>query len=203
MKGLLIKDICVLSKQMKAFLLLTLVFAVTQQTITQGFGLMYFSSLAVTAIAYDEQVSWNRYAAMMPYRTRDLVLSKYVLGIAGCFGVFILEIAAAAVYCFAKGQPADMLAEKVQMIVVFFCTALILMSVNLPLVFRLGAEKGRYVWIFVTLGVAAVVVASVEKLPGLWSLKPSVYPLAAAAAAVIFLAGSVVLSLKAYRAKYC
>lgn len=37
MKGLLIKDICVLSKQMKAFLVLTLVFAVVQQTFHAGF----------------------------------------------------------------------------------------------------------------------------------------------------------------------
>ena len=59
MKGLLIKDVCVLSKQMKAFLMLTLVFAVVQQTFMQGFGLMYFSLLPVTSLAYDEQVRWN------------------------------------------------------------------------------------------------------------------------------------------------
>lgn len=203
MKGLLIKDICVLLKQMKVFLALMLVFAVVQQTYTQGFGLMYFSSLTVTAIAYDEQVRWDTYAAMMPYRTKDLVLSKYVLGIAGCFAIFILEIAAAAVYGSVKGEPVELLVEKVQMIVIFFCIALILMSVNLPLVFRLGAEKGRYVWIFVTMGVALAVVASVEKLPELWSLNPSVYPAAAAAAAIVLLILSIGISMKAYRAKYC
>lgn len=203
MKGLLIKDIYVLSKQMKAFLVLTLVFAVVQQTVTQGFGLMYLSSLPVTALAYDEQVKWNSYAAMMPYRTRNMVLSKYALGAVGCFCIFLIELAAAAVYGMATGQSTELLMQKVQMILLFFCIAMILMSINLPLVLRLGVEKGRYLWMFITISIGVLIVSSVENLPELWQLNPVFYPLAAGVAAAVSLVVSIGIALKVYRSKYC
>ena len=203
MKGLLIKDICVLSKQMKAFLVLTLVFAVVQQTFTQGFGLMYFSLLPVTSLAYDEQVRWNSYAAMMPYRTKDMVLSKYALGVGGCFCVFLIEIAAAAVYGMVTDQSTELLMQKVQMILIFFCVAIIMMSINLPMVLRLGVEKGRYLWIFIMVSIGVFVVGSVENLPKLWQLNPAFYPLAAGGAAAVSLIVSIGIALEVYRSKYC
>ena len=80
MKGLFIKDVYTLTKQLKLFLVLLLVFALWPGGGMVTFAVIYARLLPMTAMAYDEQSKWNQLAAMMPYTTFQLVFSKYVLG---------------------------------------------------------------------------------------------------------------------------
>ena len=80
MKALIIKDTYVIWRQMKYFLILILIFSALPSGFNNAFAVIYTSMLPYTALAYDERSKWDQLAAMMPYSTRDAVLSKYVFG---------------------------------------------------------------------------------------------------------------------------
>ena len=80
MSALIRKDFYVLWKQMRFFLLLVIVFSVIGSEFYTIFAVVWASMLPYTALAYDERSHWDQLAAMMPYSTRNMVLSKYVLG---------------------------------------------------------------------------------------------------------------------------
>lgn len=91
MKGLLIKDSYILMREAKVFLLIVVMFCIIRNGFTQGFAIMYASMLPFTALSYDEQAKWDYLAEMMPYRRRDLVLSKYIIGILATLIVGVLQ----------------------------------------------------------------------------------------------------------------
>ena len=80
MKGLLLKDLYVLTAQMRFFLVLILLFAVIPSYSMSGFAIIYAAMLPYTSIAYDERSKWDQLAGMMPYSIRQVVLSKFMLG---------------------------------------------------------------------------------------------------------------------------
>lgn len=67
MKGLFIKDLYTLAKQMKIFLLMIVVFAVVPNGSMAGFAIVYSAMLPMTSLAYDERSHWDELAATMPY----------------------------------------------------------------------------------------------------------------------------------------
>ncbi|MEG0372022.1 MAG: ABC-2 transporter permease [Clostridium sp.] len=80
MSGLLIKDILVITKQLKIFLIIIPVMAITGGGSMDMLAILMSSVLPMTAIAYDERSKWNQIAVMMPYSRKDMVISKYLLG---------------------------------------------------------------------------------------------------------------------------
>ena len=96
MKALIQKDVYVLWKQMRIFLLVMLVIMVGNGSFGSVFVVLWCSMLPYTALAYDERCKWDQMAAMMPYSPRDLVLSKYVLGwlCAGAASAIVLAVQA-------------------------------------------------------------------------------------------------------------
>ena len=163
MKALLYKDLCVLWKQMKFMIFMVAIFCLMPDT---GFSLnTFFVAYAgliipVTLFAYDERAKWDSLAAMMPYSTRDLVLSRYIFGWLST--VF-------AVLCYLAGQllfpgghkPAG---ESALVLVITLAMTLVVQAVYFPILFRLGAEKGRLVMLVVIVGIMAVVSLAVNVL---------------------------------------
>ena len=94
MKGLLLKDLYTLGKQMKIFLVLLVAFALIPGYSISAFAVMYAAMLPMTALAYDERSKWDTLAAMMPYSTGALVLSKYLLGYFLAFCAALIALAA-------------------------------------------------------------------------------------------------------------
>ena len=82
MKALLKKDIFVLIRQMRMFLVMIVVFSVLPGMNMSIFAIVYCGMLPYTAMAYDERSKWTQLAAMMPYTPGHIVLSKYA-GLAG------------------------------------------------------------------------------------------------------------------------
>lgn len=80
MSALLMKDFYLLWKQLKAFLVIILVFSAIPGGYNTVFAVAYAAMLPYSCIAYDERSKWDQLAAMMPYSTRQLVLSRYALG---------------------------------------------------------------------------------------------------------------------------
>ena len=154
MKGLVWKDIYTLLKQTKFILLLMVLFACLPGYSMSAFAIFYGAMLPITALAYDERSKWDELAAMMPYSVKEIVGSKYVLGLLLVGSISALSIAARIVTGIIKATPFD--AEGIMSTVSLACLSLVLLMVDLPLMFRLGVEKGRIIYILLTcVGVVA------------------------------------------------
>lgn len=143
MIGLMKKDLFVADKSGRLLLILALVFSVLPNMGAFGntYAMMMAIMMPLNSIAYDEKCKWDRYAAMLPYTTGQLVWSKYLLSylytILGggiiVLGTFLRGMATGSAEWQEAAETACMLA-----IVMMVITA-----VGLPLLYRFGSEKGR------------------------------------------------------------
>ena len=204
MKGLIQKDVYVLWKQMKIFLLVMLVIMVGNGSFGSVFVVLWSSMLPYTALAYDERCKWDQMAAMMPYSPRDLVLSKYVLGwlCAGAAGAVVLAVQAVIRVLhlpMATGSPLAVL--------ISFCASASVLAVTLPVMIRFSVERGRMVMflvIFLVCGAAGAlgtISISVDQtaggIQGLFGFFMLILPVAA----VVLTAVSIPLSMRLYAAR--
>lgn len=150
MKGLLIKDRKTLLKQMKVMLAITALLACVPSTYMSAFALFYAAMLPITALAYDERAKWDELAAMMPYTSQSIVGSKYALGLLLIGSISLLSAASQVVVSVVQHVPLN--TETLISIPLVACGALLMMLIDLPLMFRLGVEKGRIIYILLTCG---------------------------------------------------
>lgn len=150
MRGLLIKDWKTLLKQMKVMLVIVVVFACIPGTYMAAFALFYAAMLPITALAYDERAKWDELATMMPYTAKSIVGSKYVLGLTLIGSISLLSAASQVVVSVVQHVPLN--TETLISIPLVACGALLMMLIDLPLMFRLGVEKGRIIYILLTCG---------------------------------------------------
>ena len=190
MKGLLLKDLYVLTRQMRLFMAAILLLCVVNEQLAT-FAIMYAAMLPYTALAYDEHCRWHQLAAMMPCRPRDIVLSKYLIGwlLMGSFAAFSLVMNA------ILGRLGSDL--HISAIISALSLACICLAILLPVMFRFGVEKGRmsmiliFVMIFTFIGSSSEF--SVTALPMMRALHGLL-----AAAAVVISAVSVPLATRFY-----
>ena len=191
MKGLLLKDLYVLLRQMRLFMLAILLLCVVNEQLVT-FAVMYAAMLPYTALAYDEQSRWNQLAAMTPCRPLDIVLSKYLLG-------WLLMAAAAAFSLVMNGLLGRLGSElRVSTVVSALSLACICLAVLLPVMFRFGVEKGRMGFILIFVAIFSFIGSSSQfetlALPVLEAM-----PIVLAAAAAVISAASVPLAAKLYQ----
>lgn len=162
MKALIIKDTYVIWRQMKYFLILILIFSALPSGFNNAFAVIYTSMLPYTALAYDERSKWDQLAAMMPYSTRDVVLGKYVFG--------WLCIGAAAVLSGLLQMALSLVVDRVFLpgvMVLSVLGAVCILAISLPLMFRMGVEKGRlamFLVIFLVCGAAGAIAHIAESV---------------------------------------
>ena len=191
MKALLYKDVCVLYKQLKILLIALLAFCFMPGLSASVFALVYVIMLPITTLSYDERSKWSQLAAMMPYTSRQLVLSKYLLGYIGTAIVMVLT---AVARLFTGGDGGTSL-------LTLFLTpgvGALILAVLLPVMIRLGTEKGRLAYIL-TVGLLAGVSAGLEpgKLPAL-TASPAMVLAVAYGAVVLLSMLSIRLSIRFY-----
>ncbi len=145
MKGLLIKDFYTLTKQLKIFLVIIVLFTFMQGSSAYSFAILYSAMLPITALAYDERSKWDKLAAMMPYSTSTLVLGKYLLGYICVAAAAILSIIIKVVLSLytKKPFPIEIFVEMLPVV----CFASMLQAFNLPFMFKMGVEKGRLIFL--------------------------------------------------------
>lgn len=198
MRALIQKDFYVLWKQMRVFVLLMLVFVLTQGAFGSVFIVIWCAMLPYTALAYDERCKWDQLAAMMPYSVRDLVLSKYVLGWLCAGGASLLALA----------TQLTLKNGDVRVVLVSLSVSVIVLAVTLPLMLRFGVERGRmgmFLIIFLVCGAAGALttITGPGDAPGSGSLTAllSMAAVLAPAAAAALTAVSIPLSLRLYAAR--
>ncbi len=153
MQGLIVKDLLNIKKQLMyylVFIALYLVLAINAG-MADFFGTMVSilcAMLPITALAYDERAKWDRYALAMPVSRRDIVWSKYLLGLMFCAGAFVVNV----IFQFVAGDGGPFVKP-----VLYVAAGLFFLAVLLPLMFRFGVERGRILMILVAMLPAAAI----------------------------------------------
>lgn len=144
MKSLLLKDFYVITKQLKIFLIIIPVIALTTGEAMSTFSILLGAVLPMTAIAYDERSKWNELAAMMPYSKFDLIFSKYLLGYLCMFGAALLVFIGQII---GKNNGIVAIDDDIKVLLFAVMGGLIFIAINTPILFKFGSEKGRFVFI--------------------------------------------------------
>ena len=146
MKGLLLKDWFVIWKQCRYLLFVPAVFLAVSALSddSQFFAIFAFLLSAMypmTVMGLDEQSKWERYALTMPFRRRDLVLSKYLLSFCSLFLYGVLYLLLVLLF---KHDPEAM-KVSVMLTSVGISIGILYSALAYPFLFKLGMEKGR-IW---------------------------------------------------------
>ena len=145
-RGLLLKDIFELSAQCRVQLVLTGVYLLLPLFIRgialfASVGMMLLAMMPVYALGYDERCRWERYALAMPVRKSDLFWSLFLLGV-----IAVALGAAVQVLVALLAGRGDLLSS----LAVTAPAAILYLLIVLPLMMKLGVEKGRFLLLLLT-----------------------------------------------------
>ena len=166
MKGLLLKDLYMAMKYCRAFLLIAVVFIAVSFVGNSNLFLIFYPCMLcgiipVTLLGYDERSGWLQYSETMPYTRGQIVSGKYLIGLFAQIAMLILTGIAQAVRMSNSG--AFDFNEYAVLMVLLITMSLIASSISLPLMFKLGVEKGRMAY-YIMIGVvctASVILSNI------------------------------------------
>ncbi|MDD2470492.1 MAG: ABC-2 transporter permease [Methanocorpusculum sp.] len=155
--GLMLKDLLNLRPMTKTLVVMFLIFGVIfipmGNVMTVYFLLMIFAALLpMTSLSMDDMAKWDRYALTMPVTRKDIVKSKYLLMVM-FFGIVIVIsgiIAAVSHYLMPETATPFWFIFLVGALGIFYGSLL------LPLLYKFGSEKARYL-MFVLMVVAGII----------------------------------------------
>ena len=145
MKGLLLKDVYMMASEVKYLILLAAIVLFLQNDWLFIFFILYASALPITSLAYDEQAKWKNLADMLPFTPQQLVGSKYLLGYILAGGATLVVLASKGI-----GQGGAWGAGHMMLAGVALCISIVIGAVQFPLMYGIGVEKGRLLFILCT-----------------------------------------------------
>ncbi len=182
MKGLIYKDLLIIKKHSGIFIALSLfyiIMGIMNESVSTfaGFVSIICATFPITTLSYDEKAYWDRYALTMPISRKNLVLSKYILGISLSFAAFALNV------IFQLILGTQTIQETLLTSGLFFAIGLIILDINLVIIFKYGVEKGRILMLGVLLAPTAIVMfvsklnkVTPQNLEQIFKLLPFIVP---------------------------
>ncbi|MFR1104322.1 MAG: ABC-2 transporter permease [Acutalibacteraceae bacterium] len=202
MKGLLLKDLYMMAKYCKAWVLILAVMmgasAFSERpTLFLMYPVMLAGLTAVTLIAYDERSGWTTLSRAMPYSKAQLVSVKYIVTL---LLLAMAAVLAAVVQLVRAGMGAANAGSMGGILGMLLSAGLAMPAVLLPLVFRFGVEKARILYgIVLGLAISCMVFVSmtVQDMPQL--VEDGAFAVRALPASAVLFALSWLLSIRLYR----
>lgn len=167
MKGLLLKDLYTVYSYKKQYTLIVgfmLIWAIFMKNVAfiSIYMLILGGMLVLSSMSTDEAVHFNRLALTMPISPATLVKSKYILLIITMGGGTILACIINAICLqFLNKWMSGFDWQGILLTALVF---IITYSITLPLIFKMGVEKARYVYIGVMLGLALLILGTASLL---------------------------------------
>lgn len=145
--GLMLKDVYQLWAKCRVQLVLTLLYLLLPLFVKgiglfASVGMMLLAMMPIYTLGYDERSRWEKYALAMPLKKSDLFLSRFLLGVVSV----ALGCAVQAVVALLTGR-----SELVSSLAVTAPAAIGYLLVTLPLMTKLGVEKGRFLLLILTM----------------------------------------------------
>ena len=165
MLGLIQKDIYQMIKYQRVLMLIVVIFAIASaKDIGNAFFTVYPAVIAglstVTLQSYDEQGGFHCFSATMPVSKKAVVGAKYLYGIAVVLMASVLETASYLIF-------GNSVLDAARNACFTSTSGLVCISIFLPFVFWLGAERGRTAYV-VAMGVfCALTLLLREQLSGI------------------------------------
>lgn len=199
MKGTFLKDIMNLKGQMLYYAFIVVFFfavGVVSGNIYFYAGVSIFCGVVapLSAISYDEKDNWDKFALASGVSRKSLALSRYALGLAIFVPVWAISFVFFAI-------PGFRTAENLYTVLAFGGLGLAVTDGVLPLVFKLGVEKARTVYVVLVVAVMALCAGAASFIGLTGGYAPLIGSLAALAVGIIGLPVSVFVSLSIYRHK--
>lgn len=167
MKGLLYKDLMMAVKYCRSILLVIAIFVAALlvepgDTFYLVYPVLFVGMIPMTLISYDERDKWNQFSGVLPVSRGMLVSVKYLAGL--LFQLAVLVLSGAAWFIGLCRTGSFTAAEYLSTLVILMSVSLLVPTILLPCIFKLGVEKGRmaYYAVIVLLGAAAGIVAYTE-----------------------------------------
>ncbi|MBQ3888048.1 MAG: ABC-2 transporter permease [Clostridia bacterium] len=107
------------------------------------FGVMTCMMISVfpqALMGEDEHIGWNRFCLTMPIKRSQYVSEKYLLTLA--FIVFFALLSSVGVIILMVKTTGFDIKDYLLVLSVILCVSLLMMSIDLPMVFRFGTKKG-------------------------------------------------------------
>ena len=144
MKGLLRKDLYMMGKYCRAYLLLVIVFLCVSVFGNDNLFFAFYPSLfsgmiPVSLLAYDERSRWMQYSGTLPYTKGQLVSGKYIIGLMTQIAVLIATGIAQAIRMKMNGTFQWDTFDALMLVI--FSMAAVVSSISLPFMFKLGWRK--------------------------------------------------------------
>ena len=161
MTGLILKDILVMRKTLRTYVLFLLFYAALAMmglfslSVVTAMVEVIMMMLPIGAFSYDEQAKWDKYAFTMPLSRRQIVSARYGFTLIMALGSAAFGLLACVVLSFI--DPTQLLAENLAAVLVALGIGLFIADVLLPLCWKLGPERARpYLYVVVFLPVLAL-----------------------------------------------
>lgn len=166
-KGLVIKDLLQLKKYKRSLIMYLVIFsfiAMNQESeIRYMLGTMitlFFGMFSIASFSYDEMSKADRYILTLPITRKDVVLSKYILVIGSTvIGSIIGVILSLVITLIINKQVTD-----IGELVIFALSGIfgigLVESLQIPCIYKYGAEKGR-LQIFIIIILIAFVIGAI------------------------------------------
>ena len=147
MKGLLVKDFCILLQRKSFFLILALLtvfmsFSMSDGMFVIGWITMIMGIFSLSTLSYDEYDNCMPFLMSMPVSRRTYAAEKYLFGLLCGFSGWLFS----AVIGLLKNLVMHTLSENAETILttlIFLPLLLILLSCCIPVELKWGAERGR------------------------------------------------------------
>lgn len=157
MKGLLLKDLYVMRKYNRSFIAMTVIFLLISAWGQGGsfltvYPVLMASIISTSILSYDEKFRWNTYCDTMPCTRRQVVSEKYLLTIMMTGSVFIINI---LLQLIPLSRGVISREDFDSLMAVTLLMAFVAPCLMLPVIFKLGMEKGRIAY-YVVFGIVFV-----------------------------------------------
>ncbi len=156
MKGLLLKDLAYIrrSRLLGIVVFMAAVFSFTGSNFAVTYLGVMAATMVQTTFSYDEFRGGMKYILTLPITRRQYVQSKYLLSmLLGICGILV----GAAVQLFLQPGSREAFGETIALLMTSGEVVLLLNAINIPMLLKYGAERGRLMAVCVLVGVAAII----------------------------------------------
>lgn len=166
MKGLIIKDLCVIKNQMKTLLLVLaffVIFSIINEDATFILFLVpfYMIMILITTFSYDEFNKWECYCNSLPLSRKEIVKAKYLLFNASSLVVLVLGVLESFIIPnFIENTTFESIYASIIGVAFGIC---LVISLLIPFYYKFGSQKGR-IMLFLTVAILALLIGTITSL---------------------------------------
>lgn len=168
MKGLIIKDLCLLKNQRIFFLIIILIAFVTlisgmDPNFVVTYSTFVLTMFVVSTINYDEYDNGYPFLLSLPVTKKDYAASKYTFGFIISGGTWALSVLITTIYQFVTNTNFDV-STWLFMCLILLVAVMYLDALMIPLQFKFGGEKGKIAMFAVFVVIAIIGFGSIQLL---------------------------------------